>query len=912
MVRVLGPGNIQITSPSVSSPVRASASSFGAPQAEALADAGQAIGRVGQALQVLKDRQQSATDAAFLDAYDLESDLSYGNAAREEETNVSAGADGLTDRVRQRFESDADGIMERVLQRGFSPSDEARQRAESIKLRRQHQYLRSSAVFEHNERVRNFAVQLDASLGTIAQRGVQGGDIEGALTRAEQSIEAYKGILPPAQLDKAREVAAKHFLEQIKAGGDPDELETLIPRLMRGGERQADAAQGAAAAAGREDATAGAAVPRRESSGRDDAISRAARATGADEAMLRIFSRIESGDRPGAQTGSYKGRFQLSEAEFRKHGGAGSIFDDEQNSMAAARKLVAEAAAFEQRHGRKPSTLDLYLVHQQGEAGYAAHMARPGVLAWQNMASTGEGRRKGAAWAKRAIWGNIPDDMKRQFGSVENVTSADFVDVWRQKVARFGGGDAGPLAMGQPATLRGELAREVSARLPEFQKLIDDRREKRELRERARAIIAGDEPVDPDSKDDQKTLDKVMDATGIPARLGEADPVAAGQLTAFVKKTGYVPDAAISQLRATSTNGTPEQKIFALETAANLMREKPGALEGTEKSKALRDDANLYATLTLDAGLDANAALQRIADLRAPEFAKRKEALRKELAEGGSTSPISQLTPGDITSDYDGWFSSAPELGGSPAQAAVVFDTYRELVKDHYVRTGDIEVAKSMAKKDLKRTYDVSEVTGNRRLIRHPPEKYYPKVEPRAGKEPDLSYFGEQLQAAVNDWRKAGAREFGQANPEARAAAAGKAAKDLEDIPLPDIFIEPIAQTNGDVQAGRMPSYAVVWREERDGIPVMTTAPGMVFRADVKAAREREKANRLERFRYHQAKEQEAQARRDADPARRLGKAVGDYVRDRSLPDDTDAADRLRRGNREFFDGQPRVIMEGE
>lgn len=911
MVRVLGPGNIQITSPSVAAPVRASADAFGAPQGEALQSMGAAVARVGAAVQRIKDEQQDATDQAFLDRYDLETDLAFGTATEEEERNAGAGADGLTERVRQRLDTDAPTILDKVRGAGFAPSEKALAKAESIRLRRQHQYVRRAGVYESNERVRNFSTQLDTSLSTIAQRGVQGGDIEGALTRAEQSIEAHKGVLPPAMLDQMRERSAKYFIEQIKANGDPDELESLIPRLMRGGSPQADAAQGAAAAAGREDG-GNASAPRRQPPSRDDAIGRAARATGADEAMLRVFSRIESGDRPGARTGSYKGRFQLSESEFRKHGGTGDIYDDDQNSLAAARKLVAEAAAFEQRHGRKPTTLDLYLVHQQGEAGYAAHMRHPNAPAWQNMASTGEGRQKGARWAKAAIWGNIPDDMKRQFGSVENVTSADFVNVWRQKVSRFGGGDAGPAISGEAPTLRGELVRELSTQAPQLQKLIDDRREKRALQQRARAIIAGDEPVDPDSKDDQKTLDKVVEATDIPARLGEADPRAAGQLTAFVKQTGYVPDAAVSQLRATSTNGSPEQKVFALETASNLMREKPGALEGTEKSRALRDDAQLYETLTLDAGLASDEALRRIAELRTPEFSKRKEALKKELAEGGTTSPISQLTPGDIAADYDGWFSSAPELGGSPRQASVVFDTYRELVKDHYVRTGDIDVAKAMAKKDLKRTYDVSEVTGNRRLLRHPPEAYYPKIEPRAGKDPDLSYFGEQLQAAVNDYRKEGARAFGQENPEARGAAMGKAAQELEGIPLSDIFIEPVPQTNADVQSGRLPGYAVVWFEERDGIRVMNTVPGMVFRADVKAAREREKANRQERYRYSRAKEMEAQERRDTDPARQIGKAVGDYVRERSLPDDTGAADRLRGGNREFFESQPNVIMESE
>jgi len=173
------------------------------------------------------------------------------------------------------------------------------------------------------------------------------------------------------------------------------------------------------------------------------AIAAAAEKHGVDPALLATFARIESSGRPGAQTGSYKGLFQLSDSEFRKHGGEGDIFDAGANADAAAAKLKAETAEFQAKHGRAPTALDLYLVHQQGEAGYASHMARPDAPAWQNMASTGEGRQKGAGWAKQAIWGNIPDDVKKRFpDGVESVTSQDFIDIWGEKVARLGGGEA--------------------------------------------------------------------------------------------------------------------------------------------------------------------------------------------------------------------------------------------------------------------------------------------------------------------------------------------------------------------------------------------------------------------------------------------------------------------------------------
>lgn len=171
----------------------------------------------------------------------------------------------------------------------------------------------------------------------------------------------------------------------------------------------------------------------------NDAITAAANKHGVDAGLLASFARIESGGKPGAQTGSYKGLFQLSSTEFRKAGGEGNIFDPAANADAAAAKLKAESDQFQQKYGRPPAPIDLYMIHQQGEAGYDAHMAAPDAPAWQNMASTGEGRAKGARWAKQAIWGNIPDDVKAQFpGGVDSVTSADFVKVWQDKLDHFG------------------------------------------------------------------------------------------------------------------------------------------------------------------------------------------------------------------------------------------------------------------------------------------------------------------------------------------------------------------------------------------------------------------------------------------------------------------------------------------
>jgi transglycosylase-like protein with SLT domain len=167
----------------------------------------------------------------------------------------------------------------------------------------------------------------------------------------------------------------------------------------------------------------------------DELIEKHARRVGIDPAWMRRIMQVESGGQSSNRTGSYKGLFQLSDREFKAHGGGNNIYDPEQNTMAAANKLAAEKLRLGQRLGRDVTLKDLYMVHQQGEAGYAAHTKNPDAPAWKNMASTGEGKQRGEAWAKKAIWGNIPDNLKAKYGSVENVTSRQFTEeVWGAKM----------------------------------------------------------------------------------------------------------------------------------------------------------------------------------------------------------------------------------------------------------------------------------------------------------------------------------------------------------------------------------------------------------------------------------------------------------------------------------------------
>jgi hypothetical protein len=181
-----------------------------------------------------------------------------------------------------------------------------------------------------------------------------------------------------------------------------------------------------------------------------------------DPKFVAAVADIESGGDPNNRTGSYRGLFQLSPDQAQKY----------PNSMEGGATLLGEIAGrLKQRLGRDPTPTEVYLAHQQGEGGLSAHLSNPDAPAWQNMLSTAEGRAKGPGWARQAIWGNVPDDVKAQFGNVDNITSQQFVDLWNGKLARRMGGDAAQFAgpgvpSGQPTPSRGGVMDQLQAALP--------------------------------------------------------------------------------------------------------------------------------------------------------------------------------------------------------------------------------------------------------------------------------------------------------------------------------------------------------------------------------------------------------------------------------------------------------------
>jgi hypothetical protein len=96
--------------------------------------------------------------------------------------------------------------------------------------------------------------------------------------------------------------------------------------------------------------------------------------------------------------------------------------------------FLVQAEKFRWALGHYPDYAEKYMVHQQGIQGAIEHYTHPERVAWESMCVTDEGVLKGEQWCKRCIWGNLLPQWKDAFGSVDKISSKDFVSLWTDRI----------------------------------------------------------------------------------------------------------------------------------------------------------------------------------------------------------------------------------------------------------------------------------------------------------------------------------------------------------------------------------------------------------------------------------------------------------------------------------------------
>lgn len=761
-------------------PTRANISNAGAPGA-AVAGLGRAISGVGSDLQGIADKQKAEQEQ--LNAFNATTGFynTTGAVNRElDERMKSAPADG----------SGVDKMFGEVFDKNFGaylagitdPKLRARKEADVAQARAQYE-ARGRSTME-GLRTNHYTGEINR-FGTSAVNGLQQNPEAWDTTNAGLGqIIAQSGLPPEAKsriieqwepkLIQGRIDGYHRLADQAERDGRIDEAKALRDKASTFA-TEMDRQQAARAGVTQAMPGGGGTARRAEGLSRrapqvsailDDLAAK----HGLDPNLLKAYADIESSGDPRNVTGSYKGLFQLSDEEMAKYGGGGDIFDPRANAEAGIRILKERAADFQKEFGRPPTATELYLMHQQGAAGLAAHMRNPNQPAWQSMLSTAEGRQKGEKWAKLAIWGNIPSDMKAQFGSVENVTSAQFMNVWQRKVEGSGG-------TGTYATYSSAMDQQSEARLRQEQvriraadkerhdayvnqvefgihdgtygianlvqdrqngiitdadeylklkKRIDDRDGDVNLLNDAIDKIQGgqkDYVFDPMDKDDKKAVELYSNALNVGKNLGKRDTQAVAQAAAILDRSGMIPKDVQGPLQALYKSQDVGAFNFGMQAMRNLYERNPEIFTRTFGEKIAQYVGGFAVTSGYNTPEQSFELLKKDSD---PAVQANKDKLRqsadKLLKDGGITAAsipeiFSQNL--DLTGpasrdlgapDRDGW-QGGPPL--STAQSGLLAEDYRRLFRENYALVnGDEDAAKKLTVQQMQRIWGETAVHG--------------------------------------------------------------------------------------------------------------------------------------------------------------------------------------------------------
>lgn len=850
-------------------PTRANISNAGAPGA-AVAGLGRAISGVGSDLQGIADKQKAEQEQ--LNAFNATTGFynTTGAVNRElDERMKSAPADG----------SGVDKMFGEVFDKNFGaylagitdPKLRARKEADVAQARAQYE-ARGRSTME-GLRTNHYTGEINR-FGTSAVNGLQQNpDAWDATNAGLGQLIAQSGLPPEAKsriveqwepkLIQGRIDGYHRLADQAEREGRIDEAKALRAKASTFAtemDRQQAARAGVAPAMPGGGGTARRAEGLSRRAPQVSAIlDDLAAKHGLDPNLLKAYADIESSGDPRNVTGSYKGLFQLSDEEMAKYGGGGDIFDARANAEAGIRILKERAADFQKEFGRPPTATQLYLMHQQGAAGLAAHMRNPNQPAWQSMLSTAEGRQKGEKWAKLAIWGNIPSDMKAQFGSVENVTSAQFMDVWQRKVEGSGGSGtyatySSAMDQQSEARLRQEQVRIRAAdkerhdayvnqvefgihdgtygianlvqdrqngvltdagEYMKLEKLIEDRQGETNILADVIDKIDGQNKAyafDPLDKDDKKAVEAYSQAYKLGEGIGKQDPSVINRASNVVERTGMIPRDVVGPLQAKFRSTDVGAFTFGMQAMQALYQRSPDVFAKTFGEKVTQSVATWGELAPYRSAQESFDLIKKDSD---PAAAAQKEKLLKEADKAMKDAPI---TAADLPAifygsmDYEGpaskdlgpWdkdrWAGGPPM--APAQSAQLQFDYAKLYRENYaLAQGDADVAKKTTIQQMQRMWGETRVHG-------------------AGGSSAWGVFGlrdrvvkyppERFYPPVDgsyDWIKGAVEDAVKGNAGAVA--------DWELLPVPE--------TAADVKAGSAPRYGImvkndagVWSELRD------------------------------------------------------------------------------------------------
>lgn len=334
-------------------------------------------------------------------------------------------------------------------------------------------------------------------------------------------------------------------------------------------------------------------------------------------------------------------------------------------------------------------------------------------------------------------------------------------------------------------------------------------------------FAAGNLRVDPYDSDGKKTVDGVYDA------VVAASPENAQAITdELVRQTGSVPKSVVNSIRKglTSTDvATVEQ---AAQAAHRISQINPAALsrrDGGSDAQRMADDFSFYVN---NLNMTPEDAAQRLRDAQDPQRQRDRKALEPAAKEF-----MKQIENVDLGSMFDeSWIPfNDPAIGFNEGQRLGITAEYQAIAEqEFYATNGNAELAMNRAQETMKRLYGVTELSGSKVVMKHPPERYWPAM---PGSDP-FGYAREQIVEELSQFISDDDVTGWFPTTGAREAALPDMKKQML---MNSLIIQATPDTDAMVKAGQLPAYFVGYVDPNGNVQ---TIPGKLFQPDISAVRD--------------------------------------------------------------------------
>lgn len=314
--------------------------------------------------------------------------------------------------------------------------------------------------------------------------------------------------------------------------------------------------------------------------------------------------------------------------------------------------------------------------------------------------------------------------------------------------------------------------------------------------------------------DGRKVLNKIYERQEAqPANILSDQPEGdmARATVGLYAKDGFIPDKAISALRAGLNSGDVSQVAMAAAAAAGFQRLSSNVYDRDGLSD-VQKAATAFERFTGPLGLTPEQAGARLIGLNDPE----KQRQAKAFVESDVfKKTLKSIDDGDVGDIFDqGIFDMQPDVGADELQKSAIVADYKDILTESALDAGgDMELAKDLAAQRMRRTYGTSafHFTEGEAVLFMPPEVTYPQV------NGSHDYIGEQAKQALSEMGINADRVYLQAYEETEAGA--KAGRPLYQLYYDvdgqrQLYPQPFYAMPDAVEVDQ--SYRKEWQGNRD------------------------------------------------------------------------------------------------